>query len=71
MKCKSCRYEITEHQNKEYNGCCCSVCEIRSSVYEHENCMNCGLPLKGEQRTFGFCTGNCSGEYSERVSYRK
>jgi len=70
MKCKSCQYEITEHQSKEHNGCCCSVCENRQPKPD-TNCKNCGLPLKGDYIFDGFCSGGCSGEYQERISYRK
>lgn len=74
LRCKTCGYEITEYQNKEYDGCCCGVCENKVIKELREislYCANCGLPLTEEQRKvfIQFCDGGCAGEYEENLRF--
>lgn len=68
MHCKVCNGEITEHQSKEYNGCCCGVCETKV-LKNRLQCFNCGLLLSEDEiKRYGeYCSGGCAGEYLERM----
>lgn len=62
MKCKNCNYEITVHQDKEFQGCCCTYCMDKTKT---RLCILCGVPIEDEWRKTGYCSAGCAGEHEE------